>query len=41
MGHSTETSTFLSLDFTKTLQLKYTLGLKKIYMYKYKSFILE
>ncbi len=28
MGHSTETSTFLSLDFTEILQLKYTLGLQ-------------
>ncbi len=33
-GHSTETSTFLSLDLTEILQLKYTLGLQFFYILK-------
>ncbi len=38
-GHSTEMSTFLSLDFTEILQLKYTLGLQFFIYFKMKYVI--
>ncbi len=37
MGHSTETSTILSLDFTEILQLKYTLGLQFFFILKWNN----
>ncbi len=37
--HSTEMSTFLSLDFTEILQLKYTLGLQFFIYFKIKYVI--
>ncbi len=41
MGHSTETFTFLSRDFTEILQLKYTLGLNCLYIYfKMKQYVI-
>ncbi len=41
MGHSTETFTFLSLDFTEILQLKYTVGLHFLYIYfKMKQYVI-
>ncbi len=38
MGLSTETSTFLSLDLTEILQLKYTLGLQFCLYFKMKQY---